>query len=104
MSEPADTLSIAAGWLAAGEGVALATGTRTGGRSAGPPGRRGVVPRGCIESEIASLAIETLDADAMRLASFDVAEQRAWSVGLACGGEVEVMIEPLSARPGAARG
>ncbi len=103
---PDDPLTIAARWLAAGEEVAIATVVRTWGSSPCPPGSRMVMTRsgrmagsvsgGCIESEIAARAIEVLDAGQMRLAAFDVAEQLAWSVGLACGGAVEVMVEPLS--------
>ena len=108
-SPPADTLSLAAAWLAAGEEVAIATVTRTWGSSPCPPGSRllvtrsgrmaGAVSGGCIEAEIAARAVEALDAGALQIVSFDVAEQRAWSVGLACGGEVEVMIEPLLPAP-----
>ncbi len=104
---PADTLATAAEWLAEGEEVAIATVTRTWGSSPCPPGSRLVITRsgrmagsvsgGCIESEIAARALDVLDAGTMQLASFDVAEQRAWSVGLACGGEIEIMIEPLAA-------
>jgi xanthine dehydrogenase accessory factor len=104
---PLDTLGLAAEWLASGEEVAIATVMRTWGSSPCPAGSRLLVTRsgrmagsvsgGCIESEVATRAVEALDTGAMQVVRFDVAEQRAWSVGLACGGEVEVMIEPLAA-------
>ncbi len=105
LSLPDDVLRVAADWLRAGETVAIATVTQTWGSSPCPPGSRLVVTRsgrmagsvsgGCGESEVVALALETLDAGSMRLVQFDVTEQRAWSMGLACGGEIEVMIEPL---------
>ena len=57
----------------------------------------GSVSGGCIESEIAARAFDDADERSIRLVSFDVTEQRAWSVALACGGEVEIMIDRLGA-------
>jgi xanthine dehydrogenase accessory factor len=101
-----DMLAVASSWHEAGEEVAIATVTRTWGSSPCPAGSRLVVTRsgrmagsvsgGCIESEIVARACETLETGAAQVVLFDVAEHVAWSVGLACGGEVEVMIEKLA--------
>ena len=86
--------------------MALATVIRTWGSSPCPPGSRlamtrsgriaGSVSGGCIESEVSVRAQEVLDTGRSQIASFDVSEQTAWSVGLACGGEVEVLIEAVA--------
>ncbi len=102
-----DPLALAASWHEAGEEVAIATVVRSWGSSPRPPGSRMVVTRsgrmtgsvsgGCIEGEVALQAVEIMDTGAPVLARFDVSSERAWSVGLACGGVVEVFIEPLAA-------
>ena len=101
-----DPLERAARWHAAGEEVAIATVVRSWGSSPRPPGSRMVVTRsgrmagsvsgGCIEGEVTLRAIEVMDTGAPVLVRFDVSSERAWSVGLACGGVVEVLIEPLA--------
>ncbi len=109
-----DPLAIALGWHEQGEQVAIATVTRTWGSSPRPAGSRlvltgsgrmaGSVSGGCIENEVALHAAETLATGQPRLLHFDVSSERAWSVGLACGGRVDVFIEKVTADPDAAPG
>ena len=104
-----ELLDLAAAWHAAGEEVAIATVTRTWGSSPRPAGSRllltrsgriaGSVSGGCVEGEVAARAIEVLEGGRPSLIRFDVSAERPWQVGLACGGEVEIFIEPLSSGP-----
>ena len=106
MSEAAeDVLATAAAWLAAGETVALATVTETWGSSPRPPGSQmavtasgrmtGSVSGGCIEGAVADVAAETMQTGKPQLLDFGVTDERAWEVGLACGGKLKVFVEKL---------
>jgi xanthine dehydrogenase accessory factor len=106
MGEAEDVLSVAAGWRAAGERVALATVTETWGSSPRPAGSRmavtasgrmaGSVSGGCIEGAVADAAMQTMATGAPQLLEFGVTNERAWEVGLACGGRVKVFVENLA--------
>ncbi len=105
-AEAEDVLSQAAAWRAAGEKVALATVTETWGSSPRPAGSRlavtasghmaGSVSGGCIEGAVAEAAMETLRTGVPKLLDFGVTHERAWEVGLACGGKVKVFVEALA--------
>lgn len=92
-------------WLAAGEAVALATVVRTWGSAPTPPGAKlalsaagglaGSVSGGCVEAAVVEAAHVVLAGGAPRRLSFGVPDATAWSVGLACGGELAVWIERL---------
>ena len=101
-------------WRAAGEDVALATvvGTR---RSAPRPlgsklaitssGRMfGSVSGGCVEADVCERAKAVLAGDQPELVSYGIADEEAWSVGLPCGGEIDVFVEPFEAAPPLERG
>jgi len=100
-----DILSTAASWRAAGEQVALATVTETWGSSPRPAGSQmaitqsgqmaGSVSGGCIEGAVAEAALQTIATGAPQLLDFGVTNERAWEVGLACGGKVKVFVERL---------
>jgi len=106
ISEGEDVLRTAAAWRAAGEQVAVATVTETWGRSPLPAGSQmavtksgrmaGSVSGGCIEGAVADAAMKTIDSGAPQLLDFGVSHERAWEVGLACGGKVKVFVEKLS--------
>ena len=101
-----DILAIAASWHAAGEKVALATVTETWGSSPRPAGSQmaitasgrmaGSVSGGCIEGAVAEAARETIARGVPRLLDFGVTHERAWEVGLACGGKVKVFVEAVA--------
>ncbi len=98
-----DPLSWAERWRAEGKGVALATVVRTWGSSPRPVGSqlvvdeagafRGSVSGGCIEGAVILEARQAIADGAPRLLSYGVTDETAWSVGLACGGTVEVFVE-----------
>jgi xanthine/CO dehydrogenase XdhC/CoxF family maturation factor len=101
-----DVLGQAAAWRAEGLGVAFATVTRTWGSSPRPAGSRlvvnergefvGSVSGGCIEGAVIQEALDVMREGAPRVLEFGVTDETAWSVGLACGGKVEVFVEALT--------
>lgn len=98
-------LEQAATWLAAGRGVALATVVKTWGSAPRPAGSQlaitdsgefvGSVSGGCIEGAVAAEAREAIKDGQVRTLSFGVSNDQAWEVGLACGGQIEVFVEPV---------
>jgi xanthine dehydrogenase accessory factor len=91
-------------WRAAGEGVAIATVVETWGSSPRPLGSKmlvsgsgrmaGSVSNGCIEGAVFEVAQEVLASGRARLVEYGVADEVAFEVGLACGGHIEVLIQP----------
>jgi len=106
MSDSEDILATAASWRAAGESVALATVVETWGSSPRPAGSRlavtasgrmaGSVSGGCIEGAVADAAKQTMASGTPQLLDFGISDERAWEVGLACGGKLKVFVEALS--------
>jgi xanthine dehydrogenase accessory factor len=104
-SEAEDILAVAERWHAAGEQVALATVTETWGSSPRPAGSQmaitrsghmaGSVSGGCIEGAVAEAALQTIADGTPQVLDFGVTNERAWEVGLACGGKVKVFVERL---------
>ena len=104
MSED-DILDRAARWRADGKGVALATVVSTWGSSPRPAGSHlavdetgamiGSVSGGCIEGAVVLEAQAAIRDGKPRLLEFGVTDDDAWAVGLACGGRVQVYVEPI---------
>src|SRR3954451_12798551 len=92
-------------WTAAGEDVALATVVETWGSSPRPLGSKmavtrsgkmaGSVSNGCIEGAVFEEAQKVLKSGEPKIAAFGVADDVAFEVGLACGGHIEVFIQPF---------
>lgn len=92
-------------WLARGEQVAVATVVKTMGSSPRQVGAKmivssgggmaGSVSGGCIEGAVFDACQEVIATGAARLLHFGVADEAAWEVGLACGGEIGILVEPL---------
>ena len=92
-------------WTKAGEEIALATVVETWGSSPRPLGSKMVVTRsgkmagsvsnGCIEGAVFEEAQKVLKAGKAKVAAFGVADDVAFEVGLACGGHIEVFVQPL---------
>jgi xanthine dehydrogenase accessory factor len=56
----------------------------------------GSVSNGCIEGAVVEEAQKVLKSGRAKLAAFGVADDVAFDVGLACGGHIEVFIQPLA--------
>ena len=105
-TEADDILSVAAAWRSAGETVAIATVTETWGSSPRPAGSQmavtesgrmaGSVSGGCIEGAVADAARQTMASGTPQLLDFGITNERAWEVGLACGGKLKVFVEKLA--------
>jgi len=92
-------------WIDGGEDIALATVIETWGSSPRPLGSKmlvtrsgkmaGSVSNGCIEGAVFEEAQKVLKSGVPKIAAFGVADDVAFEVGLACGGHIEVFIQPL---------
>jgi xanthine dehydrogenase accessory factor len=92
-------------WTNAGEEIAVATVVETWGSSPRPIGSKmlvtrsgklaGSVSNGCIEGAVFEEAQKVLKSREPKLAAFGVADEVAFEVGLACGGHIEVYVQPL---------
>jgi len=92
-------------WHRAGHGAALATVVETWGSAPrrigaqlviGGDGRiEGSVSGGCVEGAVIVEALEAIDEGEARLLEFGVSDQDAFAVGLACGGTIRVLVEPV---------
>ena len=90
-------------WRARGERVALARVVATRRSAPRPVGAKlaisesgelaGSVSGGCVESEVVDAAREILRGDPPRLLTFGISDDLALSVGLPCGGEIDVWID-----------
>jgi xanthine dehydrogenase accessory factor len=60
----------------------------------------GSVSGGCVEGAVVLEAQEALADGASRLLTFGVADETAFSVGLACGGTIRVLVEPVGGAGG----
>src|SRR5918996_1606833 len=99
-------LELAAAWRNEGRRVALATVVATWGSSPRPPGSQmladdsgrfiGSVSGGCVEGEVMRCAREVIETGEPELLEFGIANEDAWSVGLSCGGRIQVFVEPVS--------
>lgn len=63
----------------------------------------GSVSGGCVEGEVLHAATATIADGQTRRLAFGVADDSAWAVGLPCGGNIELLVQPV-AEPGFAPG
>ena len=92
-------------WLAADESIALATVVRAEGSSPRPVGSRmavtasgsmtGSVSGGCVEGDVFREAEGVLAGGDVKRLRYRAVGEESWEVGLACGGTIEVFVEPL---------
>lgn len=101
-----DVLELAEAWTGEGRPVALATVVETWGSSPRPVGSHlliasdgafeGSVSGGCVEADVIAEAQDVIADGQPRLLEFGVSDQRAWQVGLSCGGRIRVLVERIA--------
>ena len=88
-------------WHRAGKGAALATVIQTWGSAqlaiAGDGEMQGSVSGGCVEGAVVFEALEALAQGEARVLEYGVSDGDAFAVGLACGGTIKVLVEPIGA-------
>jgi xanthine/CO dehydrogenase XdhC/CoxF family maturation factor len=92
-------------WQGRGEKVAMATVVRAYGSAPRKEGAKmaisetgemaGSVSGGCVEADVVLHALDVLETEQPRLVHYGISDELAFSVGLACGGVIDVYIEPL---------
>ncbi len=92
-------------WVQDGRAVALATVIETWGSAPRPVGSQlaigpdaamaGSVSGGCVEGAVVAEAMEALEAGGPRILTYGVSDAEAFAVGLACGGTIRVLVEPV---------
>jgi xanthine dehydrogenase accessory factor len=100
-----EIIATALDWARSGRRVALAAVVATWGSSPRGIGSRlavdqdgrfiGSVSGGCVEGEILATAEEVIASGRPALREFGVSNEKAWSVGLACGGAIKIFVERI---------
>lgn len=105
MADNDTVLAAARAWR--GDRLALATVVSTWGSAPRPKGSHmlvhadgrfeGSVSGGCVETDILATAAEVIAGAPAVVKTYGVADSAAWEVGLPCGGEIAVLVQPVSA-------
>ena len=101
---------IALDWVQGGRRVAIATVVQTWGSAPRPVGSQlvisdeaqmmGSVSGGCVEGAVVEEALAALDDGQPRLLTYGVSDDDAFAVGLACGGTIRILVEPVGGENG----
>ena len=107
MNRPDDIPERALDWHRTGKGAALATVIDTWGSAPRRPGAQlavsregemaGSVSGGCVEGAVVVAALDAIRTGQPETLEFGVADEDAFAVGLACGGTIRVLVEPVEA-------
>ena len=92
-------------WVESGEEAVVATVVATRRSAPRPVGSSfavsssgaicGSVSGGCVESDVYEKAQEVLETGRPQLVTYGISDDQAWSVGLPCGGEIDVFLEKV---------
>ena len=106
MTEVDDILTPMSVWLKEKRKIALATVISTWGSAPRPVGGQmaidsngeiiGSVSGGCIEGAVINEGINSINDGKLRIKDYGISNDMAWEVGLACGGELKILIQPLN--------
>ncbi|WP_436399292.1 XdhC family protein [Roseobacter sp. S98] len=98
---------LALSWHEAGRGAVLATVVETWGSAPrrtgaqlvidGEGNMEGSVSGGCVEGAVVLEAMDALEKGEERLLEYGVSDGDAFAVGLACGGTIRILVEPVGA-------
>lgn len=93
-------------WKGEGKKVTVATVAKVYGSAPRPLGSKlatssggevvGSVSGGCIEGAVIEEARTVMETGQAKLVKFGITDEQAWTVGLSCGGEIEVFLEPTA--------
>ncbi|WKN45018.1 XdhC family protein [Tunicatimonas pelagia] len=99
-------LSTLQAWLKQTNTIALARVMKTWGSSPRPVGSvmlinsegemDGSVSGGCVEGDVVKQAKRVLTENQSAVLDFGVSSEEAWSVGLSCGGSIQVLLQPAT--------
>ncbi|WP_328875796.1 XdhC family protein [Streptomyces sp. NBC_00287] len=102
-----DVLPVLRGWYAAGSPFGLATVVATSRSAPRDPGAAmavgpgdevvGSVSGGCVEGAVFELAQEVVASGEARVETFGYSDEDAFAVGLTCGGEITLLVRPVTA-------
>ena len=97
-------------WHRTGRGAVLATVVETWGSAPRQAGSQlavsgageimGSVSGGCVEGAVVTEALDALADGQSRLLTYGVSDDTAFNVGLACGGTIRVLVEPVDGAKG----
>ncbi len=97
--------AVALDYIANGHRAAIATVIETWGSAPRPVGAQlairddgafqGSVSGGCVEGAVVAEALEVLETGEPRILEYGVSDEDVFAVGLACGGEIKILVEPI---------